>query len=77
MTPDSRRQSVKAALIWELCWIPVEMVCVGIGLWMSLMLQWVTVGSLCLVAFLMVDSIGRFQHYSKVAPRIHGKELAS
>jgi len=74
MTSHSKRQAVKAALIWELCWLPVEMICVGTGLWLSLKLQWITLGSLWLFAFLAIDFVIRFQHYSKVAPTIHGPQ---
>ena len=75
MTSNSNGQPVKAALIWELCWLPVELFCVGIGLWLSLKLQWITVGSLSLLAFLAVDFVFRYQHYSKVAPTIHGPQI--
>ncbi len=75
MKHKRRRQAIKAALVWELCWLPVELACVGLGLWLTLRLQWMTVGSLWLLAFLAVDFIVRYQHYSKVAPAIHGPQL--
>ncbi len=77
MTSNATRRAVKAALIWELYWLPVEIVCVGTGLWLSLKLQWVTVGSLWFVAFLAMDCVVRYQHFSKVAPTIHGPELGT
>ncbi len=77
MTTNSHRQAVKDALIWEFFWIPIEMICVAIGLWITLKLQWGTVGSLWFVAFLMIDYIVRYRHYSKVAPQIHGSQLES
>ena len=55
MKRTSKRQAITTALVWELCWLPVEMACVGFGLWLSLKLQWMTVGSLWLLAFLAVD----------------------
>ena len=75
MTSHGKRQAVKAALIWELYWLPVEMICVGTGLWLSLKLQWITLSSLWLLAFLAIDFVIRFKHYSKVAPKIHGPQL--
>lgn len=70
-----KREAITAALIWELCWLPVEMAFVGLGLWLSLKLQWMTIGTLLLLAFLAVDFMVRYQHYSKVAPTIHGPLL--
>lgn len=75
MALSSKRQAVKAALIWELCWLPIELVCVGIGVWLSVKLQWMTVGGLWLLAFLALDFVVRYQHYSKVASTIHGPQF--
>ncbi len=72
MTLARSRQDVIAALKWELCWTPFEMACVGIGLWMMLSLQWSTLGTLWLVAFVTIDLVIRIRHYSSVAPRIDG-----
>jgi len=72
MTLTKKRQDVIAALKWELCWTPIEMACVGIGLWMMLSLQWITLGTLWLVALVAIDFVIRFRHYSLVSPRIHG-----
>ena len=72
MNSRSKRQAVTTALIWELCWIAVEMISVGIGLWLLLKLQWITVGNLWLLAFLHVDFVVRYLHYSKVATRPPG-----
>ncbi len=70
MTLARNRQDLIAALKWELCWTPFEMSCVGIGLWMMLSLQWSTLGTLSLVAFVTIDLVIRIRHYSLVAPRI-------
>ena len=75
MKRTGKRHAITTALVWELCWVPVEMACVGLGLWLSLKLLWMTVGSLWLLAFLAIDSMVRYQHYSKVAPAIHGPQL--
>jgi hypothetical protein len=74
MTLTNKRQAVIAALKWELCWTPFEMACVGIGLSMILSLQWIALGALWLVAFIAIDFVFRFRHYSLVAPRIHGPQ---
>lgn len=74
MTLTNKRQDVVAALKWELCWTPFGMVCVGIGLWMILSLQWIALGALWLVASVAIDFVIRFRHYSFVAPRIHGPQ---
>jgi hypothetical protein len=78
MTPTSKPQAVKAALIWELCWAPVEMASVGIGLWMALELHWITVGSLWLIAFVAIGFMVRcvrYRHSSADAPGVHGPQL--
>jgi hypothetical protein len=77
MTLSKKHQAIVAALRWELCWTPLEMACVGTGLWMTLVLQWITLGTLWLVAFLAIDFVIRFRHYSLVAPRIHGLQTNS
>ncbi|MEI6525960.1 MAG: hypothetical protein WCP62_08015 [Planctomycetota bacterium] len=74
MTPTRNRQDVIAALKWELRWTLLEMACVGIGLWMMLSLQWITLGSLWLFAFVVIDIVIRIRHYSLVVPRIHGPQ---
>ena len=75
MTSNSKRQAVKAALSWELRWLAVELICVGTGLWLSLKLQWMTVGNLWLLAFLAGDFVVRYQHYLKIGPSIHGPQV--
>ena len=75
MTSIGKQQAVKAGLIWEFCWLPFEMIAVGTSLWLSLKFQWLAVGSVWLVAFLAIDFVVRYQHYSKVAPTIHGPQL--
>jgi hypothetical protein len=74
MTPTSRQQAGKAALIWEFSRAPVENASVGIGLWMALELHWITVGSLWLVAFVAIDFVVRCVRYrrsSADAPGVH------
>jgi hypothetical protein len=51
------------------------MACVGIGLWMMLSLQWMTLGTLWLVAFVAIDIGIRIHHYSLVAPEIEGSQI--
>jgi hypothetical protein len=75
MTGTRNRQYFIAALKWELCWTPFEMACVGIGLWMMLSLQWMTLGTLWLVAFVAIDLGIRIRHYSLVAPEIEGSQI--
>lgn len=75
MTGTRNRHDFIAALKWELCWTPFEMACVGIGLWMMLSLQWMTLGTLWLVAFVAIDLGIRIRHYSLVAPEIEGSQI--
>ena len=77
MILSKKHQAAVDALKWELCWTPLEMACVGIGLWMTLLLQWITLGTFWLVAFLAIDFVIRFRHYALVAPRIHGPQTHS
>jgi hypothetical protein len=51
------------------------MACVGIGLWMMLSLQWMTLGALWLVAFVAIDIGIRIRHFSLVAPEIEGPQI--
>jgi hypothetical protein len=75
MTGTRNRHDFIAALKWELCWTPFEMACVGIGLWMMRSLQWMTLGTLWLVAFVAIDIGIRIHHYSLVAPEIEGPQI--
>ena len=77
MALSMKYQAIVAALKWEICLTPLEMTCFGIGLWMTLVLQWITLGTLWLVAFLAIDFVIRFRHYSLVAPRIHDAQTNS
>lgn len=72
MIPTEKRQTLRTALIWELVWTPFELVSVGIGLWMLLVLQWITLGNLWVVALLAISFVVRYRHYAIVAPKIHG-----
>jgi hypothetical protein len=73
MLRTDRQQTIMSALGWELLWFPVEIACTAVGLWLWLGLHWMTIGSFWLWAFLAIDFIVRYQHYSKLAPTIHGK----
>ncbi len=72
MKIDKRQQAIRRALLWEACWIPIEMLAVAAGLSLVLRMHWDTLGSLMLWAFLWVDFIVRFRHYQRVGPEIHG-----
>jgi hypothetical protein len=62
----SAKRDRRRLLLWEACWIPVEMAGVGIGLLVGMGLDnWDVAGSL-LFGVVCLSGLVRYWHYSKV-----------
>jgi len=73
-TARSLRPTRWDLICWELCWTPVEMAGVALGLFIGLGFDNWTVGNFVLIAVLALSYVVRFQHYSKLPSRDGGAE---
>ncbi len=69
---NSRGLAIRRALLWEAAYLPIELVAVGLGLYLALIANWLTAGTLWLIFVCAGTFAIRLAHYQKVAPTIHG-----